>query len=541
MTGGADQGVDDPAASVAAVITSRPSWRDPSRHAWRVDAAFLALGAVLLRIPAFFASRHLTFDDGQYGAVVLGLRDGDLPFRDLFSSQGPLYYPLLGLVDLIGLRTINGARLLTVGAGAVAVVATYAIGRRVSSRHGALLAGGLVATSGSLLYVTAPLSGDGPALALAVVAVALAFRYHARPSTLLAIGIGLTMGSALCVKLIVVPAAIPVGLLLLHRTGHPTWRGTWRGTWRPTWRDRRVRDFLTAVGAAIAVFLAAALPWGIDRVWDQSVLYHQDSKRLRSYGANVTTLLRTLAERDPFVVVAALASLATIAAVAWHRRRSTEPAPPHADGGATGLDGPVRPTALPGGQVGIRLAGTVLGSWLGVQVLFLVLEPAMWRPHVSQVIVPLSLLAVLRPAPWRVLAVLFIVLVPWWVLNTRDVLWPHAYSRAETTAVDRLRALPADAWVISDDPGFAWRAERRVPGEFVDVSMKRFQQQQITTGVVGRAAADPRVCALLVWSKDRLGSLTALPDRLADEGYEVVERFPGDEARVLYARSDCSP
>jgi hypothetical protein len=71
--------------------------------------------------------------------------------------------------------------------------------------------------------------------------------------------------------------------------------------------------------------------------------------------------------------------------------------------------------------------------------------------------------------------------------------------------------------------------------------MKRFQQRQITTRVVGSAAVDPRVCAVLVWSKDRLGSLTALPDRLAEEGYEVVERFPGDESRVLYARSDCSP
>jgi len=153
----------------------------------------------------------------------------------------------------------------------------------------------------------------------------------------------------------------------------------------------------------------------------------------------------------------------------------------------------------------------------------------------------LSLLAVLRPAPWRVLAVLFVVLAPWWVLNTRDILWPGAYSPAEATAVDRLRALPPDAWVISDDPGFAWRANRRVPGRFVDVSMKRFQQRQITTGVVGSAAADPRVCAVLVWSKDRLGSLRALPDRLANEGYEVVERFPGDKSRVLYARSDCSP
>jgi len=485
-----------------------------------VDAALLAVGAVLLRIPAFLASRHLTFDDGQYGAVVLGLRDGDLPFRDLFSSQGPLYYPLLGLTDLIGLRTMNGARLLTVGAGAIAVVATYAIGRRVTSRAGALLAGGLVATSGSLLYVTAPLSGDGPALALAVVAVALAFRYHARPSTLLAVGVGLTMGAGLCVKLIVVPAAIPVGLLLLA----------------PTWRDRRVRDFLTAVGVAIAVFFASALPWGIERVWDQSVLYHQDSKRLRSYGGNLTTLLRTLVERDPFVVAAALASLATIAVVAWRHRGHGDAAPVTVD-----VDVATEAPGSSGSEVGIRGAGLVLGSWLGVQVLFLVLEPAMWRPHVSQVVVPLSLLAVLRPAPWRVLAVLFVVLAPWWVLNTRDILWPGAYSPAEATAVDRLRALPPDAWVISDDPGFAWRANRRVPGRFVDVSMKRFQQRQITTGVVGSAAADPRVCAVLVWSKDRLGSLRALPDRLANEGYEVVERFPGDKSRVLYARSDCSP
>ena len=513
------------AASVAVVITARPSWHDPTRHAWRRDAGLLALGAILLRVPAFVASRHLTFDDGQYGAVVLGLRDGDLPFRDLFSSQGPLYYPLLGLADLIGLRTMNGARLLPVAAGAVVVVATYAIGRRVTSRGGALLAGGLVAASGSLLYVTAPLSGDGLALALAVVAVALAFRYHARPSGLLAIGIGLTIGAALCVKLIVAPAAIPVGLLLLS----------------PTWRERRVRDFLTAVGVAIGVFLASALPWGIERVWDQSVLYHQDSKRLRSYGANLTTLLRTLAERDPFIVAAMLASLATIAAVAWRHRHRHRVAGGGDDASLSVTGTATEVPAAPGGEVGTRLAAGILGAWLGAQMLFLVLEPAMWRPHVSQVVVPLSLLAALRPAPWRVLAVLFIVLVPWWVLNTRDILWPHGYSRAEATAVDRLRALPPDAWVISDDPGFAWRAERRVPGKFVDVSMKRFQQHQITTGIVGKAAADPRVCAVLVWSKDRLGSLTALPDRLAEEGYEVVERFPGDEARVLYARSDCSP
>lgn len=495
-----------------------------SRRAWFVDAGILAFGAALLRIPALLAPRHLTFDDGQYGAVILGLRDGELPFRDLFSSQGPLYYPLLAVADVVGLRTTNGARLLTVAAGAVAVVATYAIGRRITTRGGALLAGGLVATSGSLLYVTAPLSGDGPALALAVVAVALAFRYHARPSTPLAVGIGVAIGAALCVKLIVVPAAIPIGLLLVH----------------PKWKERRVRDFLTAIVAAIAVFLVTALPWGIGRVWEQSVLYHQDSKRLRSYGGNATTLLRTLVERDPFIVAALVASLATIAVVAWRRR--SRPAEPESTEPESTEPDSTKPQPGPAfvPEVGVRLAGALLGSWLAAQVLFLVLEPAMWRPHVCQVVVPLSLLAALRPAPWRVLLVLGIALVPWWVANTTDILWPHHYSRSEATAVDRLRALPDDAWVISDDPGFAWRAGRRVPGNFVDVSMKRFQQGQLDEAVVAKAAADPRVCAVLVWSKDRLGSLPELPDALAREGYEVVERFPGEDGRVLYAR-DCDP
>ena len=125
----------------APVADTAPVVRPNPRRTWRRDAALLALGAIVLRLPALLASRHLTFDDGQYGTVVLGLRAGDLPFRDLFSSQGPLFYPLLWVADLVGLRTLDGPRLLNVFSGAGAAVATYAVGRRVASRSGALLAG----------------------------------------------------------------------------------------------------------------------------------------------------------------------------------------------------------------------------------------------------------------------------------------------------------------------------------------------------------------------------------------------------------------
>jgi hypothetical protein len=474
---------------------------------WRLDALLLALGAVLVRLPALLASRHLTFDDGQYGTVVLGLRDGALPFKDLFSSQGPLYYPLLGIADLVGLRTLDGPRVLTVAAGAVATVATYAIARHMTGRAESILAGALVATSGSILFVTAPLAGDGPAVARALTAVALACRYRARPTMPGAVFIGVAMGAALCVKLLVAPALIPIGIVLVARAR----------------RDRRWTEVLAAAGAAVAVGLATALPWGIGRVWDQSVAYHRDSHRLRSYGGNAWTLLETLATRDPFVLAAALGAAASGAALLWRRHH--------------GLAVEPGPTS----EMGARAALWLLVPWALAQGAFLVAEPAMWRPHVSQVVAPLALLSVLRPAPWRVLAVLGLVALPVWALHARPMLWPDSYSRSEAAVVRRFEALPDDAWVISDDPGFAWRAGHRVPGDFVDVSMKRFQQGAIDTATVSRAAADGRVCAVLVWSRDRLGSLRDLAPRLEALGYRVTARYPGAAGRVLYEVPGCVP
>ena len=481
-------------------VTDASPARVGDRRAWWRDVGVLALVTIALRVAGFLASRHLTFDDGQYGAVVLGLRDGDAPFRDLFSSQGPLFYPLLWAADLVGLRTLDGPRVLSMASGVVAAGAAYAIARRLATRTGALVAGLLVATSGSVLFVTTGLSGDGPALALALTAVSLALRFRADPSLVRAGVTGLAMGAACCVKLIVVPAAIPVGLALLAR--------------------RKWTDLGLAVGVAVGVFLAAALPWGLERVWDQSIAYHQESERLRSYGGNAWTLVRTLAERDPFVVAALSLSAATLL---FGARRGVHVV-------SDGRDG---------GEVPIRTAAWALGAWLAAQAAFLVAEPAMWRPHVSQVVAPLAVLAVLRPAPWRVIAVAVLVLGAWWVVNTDEMLFPGAYDRDEQAVVGRLRGLPDGAWVISDDPGFAWRTERRVPGNFVDVSQKRVQQRQLTARVIARAADDPRVCAVVVWSPARFGSLEALPARLAREGFEAVARYGG--RRAVYERADCAP
>ncbi|MEZ5268370.1 MAG: hypothetical protein R2789_07350 [Microthrixaceae bacterium] len=66
-----------------------------------IDLIGLGLLALLVRIPAFLSSKALTFDDGVFSLSALAMRDGGIPFADVFSSQGPLFLPLVWLGDLL--------------------------------------------------------------------------------------------------------------------------------------------------------------------------------------------------------------------------------------------------------------------------------------------------------------------------------------------------------------------------------------------------------------------------------------------------------
>ena len=130
----------------------------------------------MLRLPALFATRSLVFDDGVFASSALAMRRGELPFREVFSSQGPVFLPLVWVADLLGFRTLDAPRLLTVASGVLLTIAVYSCARRVTSRGHALLAAGLVTTSGSVLWVTGPVNADGPSMALSVLAIALGAR-----------------------------------------------------------------------------------------------------------------------------------------------------------------------------------------------------------------------------------------------------------------------------------------------------------------------------------------------------------------------------
>jgi hypothetical protein len=281
---------------MAGPVTAERARPAVDRRTWRIDAAALAAVAVLLRIPAFVASRHLTYDDGFFGLSATEMRHGVEPFRELFSPQGPLHLPLLFVADLVGLRTTNAPRVLPLVAGAAVTVATYAAGRRIATRRGAILAAALVTTSGSVLFTTAGIASDGPAMAFAVASVAVALGYAQAPSTTRAIVAGGLIGAAVVAKALAAPAGLAVVLLLLSR--------------------RRHRDLAYAVAAGIVVALASAVPWGLTRVWDQSVAYNRDASRLESYPGAVTKALQTLVDRDPYVLLAAGLAI-VVAGAGW--------------------------------------------------------------------------------------------------------------------------------------------------------------------------------------------------------------------------------
>jgi hypothetical protein len=461
--------------------------RSRTSAAWFV-VPFLAALTVAVRLPAFFSSRHLSFDDGVYGVSIVDMRHGLAPYTGVFSAQGPLHFPLLYVGDLIGLRTLNGPRVTPMLAGIAATVAVWAIARRLAGEKAAFIAGVLVATSGSMIWTGGQVTGDGPAGALAVCAVWAALVYRDDPRLRRALVAGGLTGAALAVKPLLIPAVLPVGWWL--------------------WSRRRVDHLALAGGAAVAVWFASALPWGLGNVWRQSVEYNRGAGPRYAKLSQLSKLSSTLGSRDLLVVTAFAFALISVLVVS--RRLDVD-----------------------------RTDLIVLVVWAGATALVLVLEPALYRNHLAAIVPPLALIAAVIVKSPRLFLVVLVLLVPWSAHNLQSILRPTGYRGDDAALMIRLKALPSDALVISDDPGFVFRAGLSTPKLMNDTSAKRIAQHLLTTESVARAAADTRVCAVVVWTSRFAHDLPGLPAALLRAGMVPADRYPHD--RRLWLRSQCGP
>lgn len=507
-------------------VTSSPTPADPRPGVRLVDLAGLALLTLLLRVPAFLSPRHLTFDDGVFASSALAMREGGVPFRDVFSSQGPLFLPLVYLGDLLGFRTIDSPRVLAVVSGLVIVAAVYWAALQMTDRLGALTAGVLAATSGCLLWVTGPLAADGPALAFAALAFALALRQRDDPSWRHALLLGLAVGGTLSIKVVEAPILFPVALVLAAPLVS--------GARRRTLDALALAHAAAAAALALAIYVALGAAFGFANVWDQSVTFHEKAQD-RDVLANAGKVISTLWDRD--LVLLLLAAVTVVAAVVARRRgRRARPDGSEADeswAGRQHFDADGGTDWQPSGRLLVLAWVLANAFWLVVVV------TPLWRAHMSAMVAPLALLIGLYRPPARWLAVAAVVSVPLVWVQADGLLAPGEYEGEEIQIVETLRNLPQGAWVLSDDPGYVWRAGRRTTDDLVDPSMLRVQQGRYTAESVAAAAADPRVCAVVVRSEKRFGALRGLGDRLAAHGYVVSSDF--GNAQVVYTRTDCAP
>ena len=389
-----------------------------------------------------------------------------------------------------GSRTSNAPRLLPVLAGIVVTLAVYSIGVQTMDRGRALLAAGLAAVSGVLLWTTGPLTGDGPAAAFATTAR----RGRGRLPDATVAG-----GRVIAITLLAgrrgldeEPARRPRPARRVGPRRHPPPVAPRRA--RPGRRARGGGRALGAVGHPARPRRLRPLPPrqdGEPQAGRQLLQALAHLLRARHVPHACSPLRR---RRDR-----ALAPLRPRPAGARPRRRLRRGRRPD-------------PTRF-------------LWWWAGVAFVVLLLQDPMFRNHLAALVAPAALLVARYRPSWRVVAVAGLVTLPFQAVTLRPLLLPHDYTGRTAEVVDALRALPPDAWALSDEPGLVWRAghaHRSVLRRRVGAAHRqpRGADPHHRGPRRARPPSSPRVCAVVITSPERFGSWPDLPDRLEQLGYQ---------------------
>lgn len=201
---------------------------------WRLGAAF-----------------SLSYDEGVYLASARELLHGGVPFRDVFSSQPPLFPWLVRAAFAVGGDTVASGRGLSVVSALIACVAVAALARQLAGPWAAPVAVLLCGCSPGFTLMARTCEAEGPAIALACNALALLVGAAGARRPWRQLVAGALLGLGLSTKILVAPLLAPL---------------LW---WAP---DRAGRGRVLCAATAVCVVLA--VPHGLGAVFDQAVGFH---------------------------------------------------------------------------------------------------------------------------------------------------------------------------------------------------------------------------------------------------------------------------
>lgn len=473
--------------------------RSALRRLAALDFLLLAIFAILLRIPAFLSSAPIGFDDGVYGLSANSMRSGYAPFRSVFSSQGPLFLPILRVADFIGFERMNSPRLAALFAGVTITIATYICAIRLTTRGAAVLAAALVASSGVVLWTTGPITSDGVSGALAVSAVAAALHYRSKPSIRLALAIGILAGAAVSTKSLLAIPAVGAAWLLVAAT-----------------KRWIVAALIPAV--ALCVLIAASIPWGIANVYEQSIAYHTSQPGSIDALANLNKISNTIIDRDPPLLLLSLLCVFSAFLGALLKSRSSY------------MEENFVPKHSSKESFLARITGgdRFLWIWIASAFVLLLAEQKLWNNHIAIMAPPAALLIACHLPPWRVVAIALVLSIPLQVSGMTQIYQPGPAMGDDARAIRALSRV-GGSWALSDSPGLIWRAGSSTDPWFVDDSELRIttskDELKITSLSLETAANQARVCMVVITSERRWGSFADLPERLGRIGYAKTESF----------------
>jgi 4-amino-4-deoxy-L-arabinose transferase-like glycosyltransferase len=371
---------------------------------------------------------------------------GAVPFRDLFSSQPPLYLWLLRAAFAVGGDTVVAGRALSTVAALAACGAVASIARRAGSARTAAAGALLCGLSPAFWRAARTCQAEAPALALATLGLALVAspRRALRPGWQVAAGA--LLGLALSTKLLVAPLLLP----LLWWSGR-----CWAG---------RARGLL----AALAVALAVAAPHGFGAVLREAVGLHLDALALPD-GLSVGGI----ASRAWLPAAAALAGLA-----APGRRRLRVGLALWCGASATFL---LLHRPVFAHHLALLAPPLAAAAAVGLE--------ALWRR------------AGPRPALAAAAALLLAVGVPG---RPREA---GATAAEQAALVFIVRSTGPEARIASDAQMLVFRAGRRSPPALVDTSRVRVASGSLDTTSALRAAGSAELVVL--WN-DRLAAVPGL-------------------------------